>query len=39
VDAKEQDVLARVFARVNAQTVDPGVWEEILRFKAKYDIP
>ena len=39
VDAKERDVLARVFARVNAQSVDPSVWEEIQRFKAKYDIP
>ena len=39
VDEKERDVLARVFARVNAQTVDPSVWEEIQRFKAQYDIP
>ena len=39
VDEKERDVLARVFARVNAQSVDPSVWEEIQRFKAKYDIP
>ena len=39
VDEKERDVLARVFARVNAQTVDPAVWDEIQRFKAQYDIP
>jgi len=39
VDAKERDVFARVFARVNAQTIDPAVWDEIQRFKAKYDIP
>jgi len=39
VDEKERDVLARVFARVNAQSVDPSVWEEIQRFKAQYDIP
>jgi hypothetical protein len=39
VDAKERDVLARVFTRVNAQTVDPAVWDEIQRFKAQYDIP
>jgi hypothetical protein len=39
VDEKERDVLARVFTRVNAQTVDPAVWDEIQRFKAQYDIP
>lgn len=39
VDEKERDVLARVFARVNAQSVDPSVWEEIQRFKAQYNVP
>ena len=39
VDEKERDVLARVFARVDVQSVDPPVWEEIQRFKAKHDIP
>jgi hypothetical protein len=39
VDDKEKDVLTRVFARVNPQTVDPGVWEELQRFKARFDIP
>src|SRR5512137_2703706 len=35
VDERERDVLARVFARVNAQTVDPSVLEEINRFKTQ----
>jgi hypothetical protein len=39
VDDKEKDVLTRVFAWVNPQTVDPGVWEELQRFKARFDIP
>jgi hypothetical protein len=39
VDDRERDVLTRVFARVNRQTVDPVVWEELQRFKAQFDIP
>jgi hypothetical protein len=39
VDERERDVLARVFARVNPQTVDPSVLEEINRFKARFSIP
>ncbi len=39
VDAREKDVLARVFARVDPQTVDPAVWEELQRFKAQFGIP
>lgn len=39
VDDKERDVLARVLARVNQQTVDAAVWAEIQRFKAQFAIP
>jgi hypothetical protein len=39
VDDREKDVLSRVFARVNPQTVDPAVWEELQRFKAQFGIP
>jgi hypothetical protein len=39
VDDKEKDVLARVFARVDSQNVDPAVREEIQRFKSQFDIP
>jgi len=39
VDDQERDVLMRVFARVNPQTVDPAVWDEIQRFKTKFGIP
>jgi hypothetical protein len=39
VDDQEREVLARVFARVNPQTIDPGVRDEIQRFKAQFDIP
>jgi hypothetical protein len=39
VDDREKDVLARIFARVNPQTVDPAVWEGIQHFKTKFDIP
>jgi hypothetical protein len=38
VDDKERDVLTRVFARVNPQTVDPVVWDEIQRFKTQFGI-
>jgi hypothetical protein len=39
VDERERDVLARVFARVKSQAVDPSVLEEINRFKAQFRIP
>jgi hypothetical protein len=39
VDDQEREVLARVFARVNPQTIDPGVRDEIQSFKAQFDIP
>jgi hypothetical protein len=39
VDDKERDVLMRVFARVNTQTVDPVVRDEIQRFKTQFGIP
>lgn len=39
VDDKERDVLARVLARVNQQTVDAAIWAEIQRFKAQFSIP
>jgi len=38
VDEQEKAVLSRIFARVNAGTVSPEVWDEICRFKAQYDI-
>jgi hypothetical protein len=39
VDDKEREVLARVFSRVNRQTVDAAVWAEIQRFKEQFAIP
>ena len=39
VDPKERDVLSRVFARVNADSVSADVWQEIGRFKERYQIP
>jgi hypothetical protein len=39
VDEREKDVLANIFSRVNSQTIDPAVWEEIQRFKTKFGIP
>jgi len=39
VDDKERDVLMRVFARVNPQTIDPVVRDEIQRFKTQFGIP
>ncbi len=38
VDYKERDILSRIFSRVTAQSVTEDVWEEICRFKAKYQI-
>ena len=39
VDDRERAVLSGVFARVDRQSLDPGVRDEIVRFKAQYDIP
>jgi hypothetical protein len=39
VDPKERDVLSRVFARVNADSVSADVWQEICRFKERHQIP
>ena len=39
VDDRERDVLARVFARIDPQRVDPSVLEEIGRFKSRFQIP
>ena len=39
VDPKERDVLSRVFARVDARTVSPDVWQDICRFKERHQIP
>jgi tellurite resistance protein len=39
VDEKERKVLSGVFARVEPQTLDPQVRDEIARFKAQYAIP
>jgi hypothetical protein len=39
VDEREKNVLANIFSRVNSQTIDAAVWEEIQRFKTKFGIP
>jgi len=39
VDPKERDVLSRVFARVNADSVSADVWQQICRFKERHQIP
>ncbi len=39
VDDKERAVLGRIFARVNADSVAPEVWQRIEAFKAQYRIP
>jgi hypothetical protein len=39
VDDEERAMLARIFARVTAETVSPDVWDEICRFKTKHQIP
>lgn len=38
VDDQERDMLHRIFARVTEQSVTKDVWDEICRFKAKYQI-
>jgi tellurite resistance protein len=39
VDPQEREVLSRIFARVDASTVPADVWQEISRFKERYQIP
>ena len=39
VDDRERVVLSRIFERVNENTVSPEVWQEIARFKVRYQIP
>jgi len=38
VDEAERAVASRLFARVAPDTVCPGVWDEICRFKAEHSI-
>jgi len=39
IDDQERAVLGRIFDRVSAKTVSDEVWQEITRFKARYQIP
>jgi len=39
VDEQERAVLSQIFARAARETVDPGVLDEITRFKAEFQIP
>lgn len=39
VDDNERGVLSRIFARVTPDSVPPGVWDEICRFKSTHGIP
>ena len=39
VDDQERTILSRVFGRVNETTVTPDVWQEVCRFKERYQIP
>ncbi len=39
VDDRERAVLSRIFGRVSEDTVTPDVWNEVCRFKQRYDIP
>jgi uncharacterized membrane protein YebE (DUF533 family) len=39
IDDEERAVLGRIFDRVSAKTVSDEVWQEISRFKARYQIP
>lgn len=39
VDDQERVVLSRVFARVNERTCTSDVWQEVCRFKERYQIP
>jgi hypothetical protein len=39
VDDRERAVLSSVFAKVDHSTLDPGVRDDIERFKAQYAIP
>jgi uncharacterized membrane protein YebE (DUF533 family) len=39
VDDQERAVLSRIFARISSDTVTPDVWQEVCRFKERYQIP
>ena len=39
IDEDERRVLSRIFAKVNANTVTPAVWDEITAFKEEHAIP
>jgi predicted nucleic acid-binding protein len=39
VDDDEKAILSRVFARISETTVSPEVWQEVCRFKTRYQIP
>ncbi len=39
VDEHEREVLSSIFARVTREKVAVDVWEEIGKFKSKYQIP
>jgi len=39
IDDQERAVLGRIFDRVNPKSVSDEVWQEITRFKARYQIP
>jgi hypothetical protein len=39
VDDEERAVLARIFARIAEGDVSTDVWNEVIRFKAQYQIP
>ncbi len=39
MDERERSVLERILARVTSETVTPEVWESIVQFKARHEIP
>ncbi len=39
VDEHERSILSRIFSRVSKETESPETWDEICRFKARFDIP
>ena len=39
MDERERSVLERILARVTSETVTAEVWESIVQFKARHDIP
>lgn len=38
IDEEERRVLGYLFGRVSEETVSPGVWKEIQRFREEYEI-